>query len=101
MKVTARLLREIPYRFRGKNRIVKEPKFIDLLRLRHDFEREERNMLILRHPYLTFEQSHGHMKDLKTINKMKIFEAEKIEKFSKRITIADRLNHLMVSESWD
>lgn len=101
MKVTTRLLKEIPYRFRGKYRIVKDPKFMDLLKLRHDFEREERNMLILRHPYLTSEQSYGHMKHVETVNVMKRFQAEKIEKFSKRITIEDRLNHLKVSESWD
>ncbi|XP_019698817.1 uncharacterized protein LOC105187347 isoform X2 [Harpegnathos saltator] len=51
---------KIPYRFRGKYRIVKKPTMHDLLKMKQDFEREELNMLILRHPYLTIEQSYNH-----------------------------------------
>lgn len=75
----------------------------DLLKMKKDFEREEQNMLILRHPYLTIEQCHGHtkeIKDKKTLFYEKI-QAGKIEEFSKQITIADRLNHMKVSEAWD
>ncbi|XP_011055034.1 PREDICTED: uncharacterized protein LOC105146453 isoform X2 [Acromyrmex echinatior] len=57
-------INKIPYRFRGKYRIVKKPSMHDLLKMKKDFEREEQNMLILRHPYLTVEQSQGHMKDM-------------------------------------
>lgn len=75
----------------------------DLLKMKQDFEREEQNMLILRHPYLTVEQSMGHMEDVRK-NREK-FIARMIElrheKFQKEITFADRLCHMRVSEKWD
>ncbi|KAF7388347.1 hypothetical protein HZH68_012289 [Vespula germanica] len=101
MRLGTVLLKQIPYRFRGKYRIVKKPSFEDLLKLRHDFEREERNMLILRHPYLTSQQSRGHMNHIEKPTLSKIYGKLKDEKFSKSITIADRLSHLKVSEAWD
>lgn len=95
---------KIPYRFRGKYRKVKEPSMHDLLKMKQDFEREEQNMLILRHPYLTREQSCGHMKDLEP-DKHKRFIADIIElnrqKFQKEVTIAERLCHMRVTEAWD
>lgn len=72
-----------------------------MLKLRHDIEREERNMLILRHPYLTSEQSLGHMSHIEKPTLGRLYGKLKDEKFSKRITIADRLNHLKVKEAWD
>lgn len=74
----------------------------DLLKMKLDFEREEQNMLILRHPYLTIEQSHGHMEHTGKTNKFfeKIYEMRK-QKFEKGITIAERLAHLRVTEAWD
>lgn len=72
--------------------------------MRNDFEREEMNMLILRHPYLTLEQSHGHMEETKESRRQKflaqIYEEHR-QKFAKEITIADRLSHLRVTEAWD
>lgn len=69
-----------------------------------DLVREEKNMLLLRHPYLTLEQSQGHMQEFKREKlaelRKKWFE-EKNERFNKKISIADRLNHLKVSEVWD
>lgn len=75
----------------------------DLYKMKQDFEREEQNMLILRHPYLTVEQSHGHMKELenRTEKFFKIIMEEKRNKFQKEITIAERLSHLRVTEAWD
>ncbi|KAL2714774.1 hypothetical protein V1478_015959 [Vespula squamosa] len=98
---TVLLKGKLPYRFRGKYRIVKKPTFEDLLKLRHDFEREETNMLILRHPYLTSQQSHGHMSHIEKPTLGKIYGKLNEEKFSKSVTIADRLSHLKVSEAWD
>jgi len=71
--------------------------------MKQDFEREEQNMLILRHPYLTVEQSHGYMKDLENRGDkfMKRMLEYKREKFQKEITIAERLCHMRVSEAWD
>ncbi|XP_046829816.1 ribosomal protein 63, mitochondrial [Vespa crabro] len=95
------LRKEIPYRFRGKYRKIKNPTFEDLLKLRHDIEREERNMLILRHPYLTSQQSAGHMSHKERPTLGQIYGKLKDEKFSKCITIQDRLSHLKVLEPWD
>lgn len=61
-------------------------------------------MLILRHPYLTSEQSKGHMcKDKKKVynNLLNQWREDANAKFNKKITIMDRLNHLRVTESWD
>jgi len=100
---------KIPYRFRGKYRKVKKPSMHDLLKMKQDFEREEQNMLILRHPYLTVEQSSGAMKELygkksshlrteKFLTKM--YDNRNL-KFQKEITFAERLCHMRVAEAWD
>ncbi|KYN00437.1 PREDICTED: uncharacterized protein LOC108775887 [Cyphomyrmex costatus] len=98
-------INKIPYRFRGKYRKVKKPSMHDLLKMKKDFEREEQNMLILRHPYLTREQSHGYMKDMyagsKTYEFFQTKMAENRQKFQKEITIAERLCHMRVTEAWD
>ncbi|XP_017891069.1 ribosomal protein 63, mitochondrial [Ceratina calcarata] len=108
MRITRMLwtyrVHDIPYRFRGKHRKEKRVTLKDIVDFKNDLEREEKNMLILRHPYLTSEQSHGHMKEFKaarmnaTVNGW--YEAAN-EKFNKKITIADRLHHLTVTERWD
>ncbi|XP_043526116.1 ribosomal protein 63, mitochondrial [Frieseomelitta varia] len=107
MRITSVLLykvHNIPYRYRGKYGIQKKPTLRDIKQFKEDLEREEANMLILRHPYLTSEQSQGHM----CKNKEKIYKnllnqwREDVNaKFNKKITIMDRLNHLRVTESWD
>ncbi|KAM0725325.1 hypothetical protein ACS0PU_008811 [Formica fusca] len=93
---------KMPYRFRGKYRIVKKPSLHDLYKMKIDFEREEQNMLILRHPYLTIEQSHGHAgtKEKSTKFFQQIFERRRQE-YQKDITTAERLCHLRVTEAWD
>lgn len=66
--------------------------------------REEQNMLLLRHPYLTIEQTRGHMKEVtlqKRIDFINAKREEQNEKFHKEITIADRLNHLKIRDAWD
>ncbi|XP_011055022.1 PREDICTED: uncharacterized protein LOC105146445 [Acromyrmex echinatior] len=64
-------INKIPYR--GKYRRVKKPSMHDLLKMKKDFERQEQNMLILRHPYLTVELNHGHMKDMYLKSRNKTF----------------------------
>ncbi|KAL0115386.1 hypothetical protein PUN28_010723 [Cardiocondyla obscurior] len=94
---------KLPHRFRGKYRLVKKPTIEDLTKMKHDFEREEQNMLILRHPYLTREQSENHMKvvsDKKTEFLEKKY-AEYRAKFQKEITYAEHLGHLEVKNAWD
>ncbi|EZA52079.1 hypothetical protein DMN91_011512 [Ooceraea biroi] len=92
----------IPYRYRGKYRIVKKPSMEHLNRMRDDLDREERNMLLLRHPYLTIEQEHGSTKPLRdTVEIIEMLKEKQREKFRKQITFADRLAHLRVTEAWD
>ncbi|KAL7287604.1 hypothetical protein TKK_0018251 [Trichogramma kaykai] len=90
-------------KYRGKYRQIKPITNFDLLTMRHDFDRTEKNMFYLRHPYLTVEQSFGHSKS----------PAEKYSKFIKKIlhnrnqdfekhtTLAEVLAPLKVSEAWD
>ncbi|XP_076761591.1 uncharacterized protein LOC143429731 [Xylocopa sonorina] len=107
MRITSILLykvHDIPYRFRGKYGKIKKPTLKDIIEFKNDLEREERNMLILRHPYLTVEQSRGHMSEFKRekfINILHKWTEDQNEKFNKRITIQDRLSHLKVNEAWD
>lgn len=107
MRVTNILLyrvHNIPFRFRGKHGKIKQPTMKDIWQFKRDLEREEQNMLILRHPYLTSEQAYGHMASLnqqKTINFLNAKREERNLKFNQDITIADRLKHLLVKESWD
>lgn len=71
---------------------------------KRDLEREERNMLLLRHPYLTIEQSRGHMKEFKQErfeNIQKVRQEEKNSRFNKRITTTDRLSYYMLTEAWE
>ncbi|XP_058797479.1 large ribosomal subunit protein mL63 [Phymastichus coffea] len=105
MRLTAFLAfgkKPIGFKYRGKNRVVKEIKPYELKALRKDYERTEMNMMWLRHPYLTVEQSYGHMSHF---NRTKEFFIEcarlRNEKFAKHVTIAERLEHLKVSEKWD
>ncbi|XP_076230931.1 uncharacterized protein LOC143177052 [Calliopsis andreniformis] len=107
MRITTILLykvHNIPYRYRGKYRIEKKPTMKDIMQFKRDIEREEQNMLLLRHPYLTVEQSKCHMAEFKANKYPELqhkWQEEKNEKFNRRVTIMDRLGHLRVSESWD
>nr|XP_031832269.1 uncharacterized protein LOC116426838 [Nomia melanderi] len=95
---------KIPYRFRGKHRKEKEPSYYDMMCFKRDLDREERNMLLLRHPYLTIEQSHGHMKEFKRARFEKVLkdqQEEKNSRFNRRITTKDRLNYYVQNEAWD
>lgn len=87
-----------------KHGIRKKPTLRDIIQFKQDVEREEANMLILRHPYLTTEQSNGHMSHLKQdkiVNLMTKFREDVNAKFNRKVTIMDRLGHLKVNESWD
>ena len=89
--------------FRGKRRLVKPVSKKAMETLRLDFERQEKIMLYLRHPYLTLEESSGHAKDLQKREK-KIAEWNKATvmlKMKPHVTLEDRLNHLNVKEAWD
>ncbi|KAJ8934208.1 hypothetical protein NQ318_021633 [Aromia moschata] len=87
--------------YRGKNRIVKEPKFEDLQKLRDQLETEEQNMFYLRHCYLTPEQSQGHAKALGKREENFIKLITKPKPFYDNVTIESRLAHLRVKEAWD
>lgn len=74
-----------------------------MVEMKNDFAREERNMLFLRHPYLTSEQTDGYMKELKAMQPEKILFLTKLRdlKFSRQYTFEDALSHLRVKEAWD
>lgn len=87
-----------------KHRIERKPTLKDIVQFKRDLEREEQNMLLLRHPYITREQSFCHMnkfKEEKFANIQRQWQEEKNQRFNRSITIADRLNHLKVTEVWD
>ncbi|KAI9590346.1 ribosomal protein 63, mitochondrial [Glossina fuscipes] len=89
--------------FRGKRRLVKPVGRRAMETLRREYEREEQVMLLLRHPYLTLEESHGHVKHLQK-SEVKITnwnDATTLKKMKPHVTWEDRLNHLRVKESWD
>lgn len=84
------------------------PKLERLLDLRKDFDEEERNMLFLRHPYLTVEESAGHMDAYEKEQEQKnpelnySFRLERIKKnFRRTITLNDRMIWLRRTENWE
>jgi hypothetical protein len=74
----------------------------ELRKMKMEYERTEKNMLYLRYPYLTIEQSFGHMnKNEKLKSFWEKVRKPRDERFSKHVTLADRLIHLKVQEAWD
>ncbi|CAG9104509.1 hypothetical protein JYU34_012021 [Plutella xylostella] len=87
---------------RGKDRLIKRVEPVHLRKLQEDFAIEEKNMLYLRHPYLTEEQSFGHAKALGKQEKRKEgFQEETRRIFKNDVTLFERLLHLRVGEGWD
>ncbi|XP_075226858.1 uncharacterized protein LOC142327574 isoform X2 [Lycorma delicatula] len=87
-----------------KFRIVKKVTKDAVEDLKEQIKVEEANMLYLRHPFLTVEQSAGHAKELKKNEKWymtKVIEREQkyISKGDKRIV--DFVNYLKIAEDWD
>uniref|UniRef100_A0A1B6GNS3 Uncharacterized protein n=1 Tax=Cuerna arida TaxID=1464854 RepID=A0A1B6GNS3_9HEMI len=107
MKLSSFLLRgfKIPgARFRGKVRMVKRVTPLALNDLRNDFKIEEKNMLYLRYPYLTLEQSQALTKELKKEKVKPLIKTVTLrdEKFSaKSTTLVDQLKLLRIKEDWD
>uniref|UniRef100_A0A6B2EFF0 Putative ribosomal protein 63 mitochondrial n=1 Tax=Phlebotomus kandelakii TaxID=1109342 RepID=A0A6B2EFF0_9DIPT len=89
--------------FRGKNRLVKPVSKRAMERLRTEYDLMEQNMLYLRHPYLSIEESSGHTKELgKTEAKMAKWRDYNLElKRKPNITIEERLACLKIKEAWD
>ncbi|XP_043481534.1 uncharacterized protein LOC122510739 [Leptopilina heterotoma] len=89
--------------FRGKNRKVRQITFKEMIDMKNDFEREERNLLLLRHPYLTLEQTDGYMKEIRSLQPQPIPLVGKLRdiKFTRRYSYEDALCHLKVKEAWD
>lgn len=88
---------------KGKHRKPWKITVSNLLKLRFDMLNQERNMEVLSNPYLTVEQSRGHMKEQRPTPKEIIdkFANLKEIKFTKYVTLEDRLLHLKVKEGWD
>lgn len=89
--------------FRGKRRLIKPVSKRAIETLRRDYERQEQNMLLLRHAYLTVEESSGHAKELgKTEAKIAMWNDQRtLRKMKPHITIEERLAHLKVKEAWE
>ncbi|CAH1101907.1 unnamed protein product [Psylliodes chrysocephalus] len=85
----------------GKHRIYKEPTIRDVIKLKNQFEIEEKNMFLLRHSYLTPEQSRGHARALGKNEANFIKTKTKQRPFYDNVTIESRLSHLRVNEGWD
>ncbi|CAO1391505.1 unnamed protein product [Diamesa hyperborea] len=89
--------------FRGKKRLVKQVSRRSMDTMIREFELQEKNMLLLRNPYLSVEQSSGHAKALnKQENKLKFWNNNPIKPPLKdHVKIADRLAHLNVKSVWE
>ncbi|XP_019876776.1 uncharacterized protein LOC109604687 [Aethina tumida] len=87
--------------FRGKNRLYKQVTKADVQKLKNEFEIEEKNMFLLRHSYLTKEQSFGHAKALGKNEQNFINLITKNKEFKDNVTLESRLAHLRVREPWD
>ncbi|EDV92070.1 ribosomal protein 63, mitochondrial [Drosophila grimshawi] len=89
--------------FRGKRRLVKPVSKQAMDTLTREYERQEHIMFLLRHPYLTLEQSSGHAKELQKRDKLvaKWTDEQTRSKMKPHITIEERLQHLRVKEAWD
>ncbi|KAH8321164.1 large ribosomal subunit protein mL63 [Drosophila bipectinata] len=89
--------------FRGKRRLVKPVSKKAMDTLTREYERQEQVMLLLRHPYLTLEQSSGHAKELQKRDKLvaKWTAEQTIRKMKPHVTIEERLNQLKIKEAWD
>ncbi|KAH8275706.1 hypothetical protein KR044_009952 [Drosophila immigrans] len=89
--------------FRGKRRLVKPVSKRAMDTLTREYERQEQIMFLLRHPFLTAEQSAGHAKELQKREKLvaKWTEAQTLSKMKPHVTIEERLNQLKIKEAWD
>ncbi|EDW62722.1 large ribosomal subunit protein mL63 [Drosophila virilis] len=89
--------------FRGKRRLVKPVSKRAMDTLTREYERQEHIMFLLRHPYLTLEQSSGHAKELQKRDKLvaKWTDEQTRSKMKPHVTIEERLQHLRVKEAWD
>ncbi|XP_055374698.1 ribosomal protein 63, mitochondrial [Condylostylus longicornis] len=89
--------------FRGKRRLVKKVTMSSIRELRKDYERQEANMLFLRNPYLSLEESNGHTKELhKREELIKVWNNRNtLAKLKTHITLEDKLNHLKVKDVWE
>uniref|UniRef100_A0A336LRH6 CSON012283 protein n=1 Tax=Culicoides sonorensis TaxID=179676 RepID=A0A336LRH6_CULSO len=91
------------YIFRGKNRLVKPVSRRSVKSLHKEYEVNEQNMLLLRHPYLTVEESKGHAKALGAFeNKMEKYrKIQLIGRMRPDVTLEGRLGHLTIKDAWD
>ncbi|XP_046385694.1 ribosomal protein 63, mitochondrial [Ischnura elegans] len=87
--------------FTGKHRLVKIVTKEDMAKARNDYAIEERNMLYLRNPYLSEEQSFGHAKALGKHEQWIRDWRVKRQKRKENVSICDHLSHLSVKEAWE
>jgi len=91
----------------GKNRIYPGVNNLDLAKLRKEFQVTQNNITLLRHPYLTAVQSHGHedeLRDFEGEEFTKVMEKAQAELRTRRkrdITLEERYNKMRNADSWD
>lgn len=61
---------------------------------------EEENARHLSRPYLTQEESHGHMLHLRHARKAAFFREKYFEKVKPNKTVEDHLSYLKVTKTW-
>ncbi|KAI5718189.1 uncharacterized protein LOC103518334 [Diaphorina citri] len=88
--------------FRGKYRIVEPVTHLRKAIKIEEFKIEERNMFLLRHPYLTEEEELVHLKDLdRNENFRRERRALKLQKFIKHTKLTDHLSDLRYQDKWE
>ncbi|VEN49553.1 unnamed protein product [Callosobruchus maculatus] len=87
--------------FTGKHRLVRKVTIEDVQKLKNQLQIEEQNMFLLRHPYLSPEQSFGHARALGKNEANTIKTLTKVRPYKEHVTIESRLAHLRVKEAWE
>lgn len=86
----------------GKYRIVKPVTPIQKAKKIEEIKVEERNMFLLRHPYLSVQEECGYLKEQnkheKWINEKRTAQ---LKKFEQRTMLTDHLCDLRSGEKWD
>jgi len=92
-------------RFNGKHRLYPKVTKMDINQLKSRLRVEENNMLLLRNPFLSLEQSWGHAQDLGKHEQWihKKYLEKHMEKVQKRppVTLEERYATLERADDWD
>ncbi|XP_050715299.1 ribosomal protein 63, mitochondrial-like [Eriocheir sinensis] len=85
----------------GKHRMIPKPTPEAMEGMTKRLQVEERNMFILRHPYLTIEQSFGHAGALGKSQAFFQRRRNEEEKWMPNVTLEERFETLRNDDKWD